>query len=321
LNLSLPQIFPEISEVFIKPKLSVLFMNNIHQINDEKNNELKIGRISYINVDPVYYQLDHAPIPDGIQVISRPPAVLNQMLLINELDISSVSSSAFARHSDQWMILPDLSISCYGKVLSVLLVSHYSFEELQEKTVLLTDESATAVDLVKLILSLKGISPVFQKGKVKSPEDLTDFTGAGLVIGDAALRHQWKNNFEHVWDLCEIWNQMTGLPFVFGVWAVRKSYAHKYPQRVSMILEMFKKSKKEGLRNISDIARQSAEKIGIDPDLSARYFNSMYYNMSAPELECLKVFFDRLYSEKIINKKPELIFFDPVKKSSMRISI
>jgi chorismate dehydratase len=285
-------------------------MNKSHQWSADDNQDLKIGRISYINVDPVYYLFDHQPIPDGVRIIPHPPAVLNKMLSNEELDISSVSTSAFARHSDQWMMLPDLSIACFGKVLSVLLVSNQSFEGLQDKVILLTEESATAVDLVKLIFSNKGISPVFKTGKVKSPADLANFVGAGLVIGDAALKHKWENHFEHVWDLCEIWNQMTGLPFVFGVWAVRKSYALRYPEKVSEILEMFKKSKKEGLLHISEIARQSADKIGIDPDLSARYFNSMYYNMSVPELECLKVFFDRLYTEKIISKKPELDFFD-----------
>jgi len=285
-------------------------MNTNHLFSDDINQKLRIGRISYINVDPVYYLFDHEPMPDGFQIISSPPAVLNTMLSIEELDISSVSTSAFARHSDQWMLLPDLSIACFGKVLSVLLVSNQSFEGLQSQSVLLTDESATAVDLVKLIFALKGISPVFKKGKVKSPEDLTDPVGAGLVIGDAALKHKWEDHFEHVWDLCEIWNQMTGLPFVFGVWAVRKSYASKYPERVSRVLEILKKSKRDGLRNISYIARESAGKIGIDPDLSARYFNSMYYNMSTPELKCLNVFFDGLYSEKILNEKPELNFFN-----------
>ena len=285
-------------------------MHKIHQLTDDKHNEIKIGRISYINVDPVYYQFDHEPIPAGMQVITRPPAVLNKMLSNNELDISSVSTSAFARHSDQWLILPDLSISCYGKVLSVLLASRHSCEELHEKTILLTEESATAADLLKLIFSLKGLSPVFQKGKVKASDDILDAAGAGLVIGDAALKNKWENDFEHVFDLCEIWNQMTGLPFVFGVWAVRKSYAQKYPDKVSSVLSELKTSKEKGLHHISDIARQSADKIGIDPDLSETYFNSMYYSMSTPELECLKEFFSHLYSQKIIDKKPELNFFN-----------
>lgn len=287
-------------------------MNTVYQFNDEPHNIMKIGRISYINVDPVYYRFDNQPIPDTMQIISRPPAVLNSMLSNAELDISSVSTSAFARHSDQWMILPDLSIACYGKVLSVLLVSRKPLEDLQNHTVFLTEESATAVDLVKLIFSIKGISPVFEKGKVKSPDDINEPAQAGLVIGDAALKHRWENHFEHVWDLCEMWNQLTGLPFVFGLWAVRKSYAKKYPEKVLTALEELKTSKEQGLRNLSDIVRLAAKKIGIDQDLCRTYFNSMYYSMSKPEVECLVEFFSRLYANNIIDHKPEIRFFNPI---------
>lgn len=274
--------------------------------------QLKIGRISYINVDPVYFQFDRGTLPSGMETISRPPAILNKMLANNELDISSVSASAFARHSDQWMILPDLSISCYGKVMSVLLVSRIPFESLDKQTVLLTDESATAVDLVKLIFSLKGISPVYQTAQVKRPADVPIDSGAGLVIGDAALRHRWEKSFAYVWDLCEIWNELTGLPFVFAVWAVRKACVQRHPQKVLTALENLKTSKELGLRNLPDIIALSAQKIGIDAELCRRYYNSMYYSMSQPEVQCLTEFFNRLHSTRIINKKPVLQFFNPI---------
>jgi len=290
----LPEIFPEKLEVFIR-------MNN-------KHNKIKIGRISYINVDPVYYQFDHEPMPEGIQVISQPPAVLNHMLSNNELDISSVSTSAFARNSDQWLILPDLSISCYGRVMSVLLVSGHRFEELDGKVILLTDESATAVDLLKLLFFLNNIHPVFQTGKIKSPEDLAGFAEAGLVIGDAALKHKWQNHFTHVWDLCEMWNNMTGLPFVFGLWAVRKSFAQKYPETISFVKKMLNKSKQNGLRNISMISRLSALKLGIDDELCETYFNSMNYSFGEQEFSCLKEFFKGLYALKIIKQPPDISF-------------
>ncbi len=289
-------------------------MNQLYQFSDEKDkgNKLRIGRISYINVDPVYYQFDHEQMPENMQMISRVPAVLNKMLADKELDISSVSAAAFARHSDQWMILPDLSISCYGKVLSVLLVSRYPLEELQNQSVLLTDESATAVDLLKLIFSLKGIFPAFQTGKVKEPADLGNDSPAGLVIGDAALKHQWSDSFEYVYDLCEIWNEMTGLPFVFAVWAVRKSYAQKFPHRVLTALEKLKTSKELGLRHLADIVRLASKKINIDPELCQTYYNSMYYSMSQPEVQCLQTFFSRLHASGIIDQKPELHFFNPI---------
>src|SRR5574340_983944 len=85
-----------------------------------KPSAVNIGRIQYINVNPVYYEFENRPLPHGMRLISKPPATLNQMLRGGELDISSVSAAAFARNADDWLMLPDLSIACFGKVMSVL---------------------------------------------------------------------------------------------------------------------------------------------------------------------------------------------------------
>ena len=244
-----------------------------------------------------------------MRLVSEPPATLNRMLREGDLDISSISASAFARNADDWLMLPDMSIACYGKVMSVLLVSRYEFEDLHGKPVFLTDESATAVDLVKLLFALQGVQPEFERRRVKSPEDLADMAGAGLVIGDAALRHNWHERYPHVWDLCEIWNDMTGLPFVFAVWAVRKSFAQAYPESVQRVIDMLQHSKTAGLADIDRIAETSASKLGIDLAVCKTYFKSMYYSLSDPEISCLTAFFKGLYDNRIIDKLPEIVFF------------
>lgn len=272
---------------------------------------VRLGRIRYINVNPVYYGFDHESAPEGVIIIRKAPAILNRMLRDGELDISSVSTSAFARHSDEWLLLPDLSIACFGKVLSVLLVSRHPMETLTNRRVLLTQDSATAVDLVKLIFAENNVFPVFETGKLLSPEDLPSTVDAGLVIGDAALKYPWGQHFPHVWDLCEIWNQMTGLPFVFAVWAVRKAYAEEHPKQVERVWELLQNSKKTGLSHLVEIALTSARQIGIDPEVSKKYFKSMYYHMDAPDRNCLTEFFARLYDQKIVGNRPVLNFFDP----------
>jgi len=282
---------------------------------------LKLGRIKYINVDPVYYDFDYKQItadtytlgkPDiqpPVQIVKNPPAVLNKMLAECQLDISPVSSSAFARNFDQWLILPDLSISCYGKVMSVLLVSHLPFDQLNNKKVFLTDESATAVDLLSLLFASEGIQPDFIKKKILSPGDISEGSEAGLVIGDSALKHDWHKEFEYVWDLCEMWNKKTGLPFVFAIWAVRKTYAQENKNKVMKVLEMLKMSKINGLKNISAIKTKASEKLGIDYDLCDTYFKSMHYELNHKELQCLSDFFGGLYAEKIIQQEPIMHFF------------
>jgi chorismate dehydratase len=269
---------------------------------------ISIGRIQYINVDPIYYRFDHYAANLNVNIISRPPAVLNQLMADGSLDISSVSSSAYARNFKDWMILPDLSISCYGKVMSVLMAGNYSFDDLAGRSVMLTDESATAVDLLKLLFAKKGIRPVFKKGKVTSPHDLKTSADAGLIIGDSALKNDWRRHFEHVLDLCEIWNQMTGLPFVFGIWVVRRSFAEKFPELTAQILDALYRSRSDGLADITSIAQCAAGRLGIPVETCREYYHCMTYNLGDPEFRALKAFFNGLYECGIIAQNPVLSF-------------
>lgn len=272
---------------------------------------VNLGRIQYINVNPVYDEIEKQPLPAGMKLVSKPPATLNRLLQEGSLDISSVSAAAFARNADDWLMLPDLSIACFGKVMSVLLVSRHEFSDLHEKQVFLTDESATAVDLLKLLFAGQGIQPEFHRGRVKSPKDLTEAAGAGLVIGDAALKHDWHERYPQVYDLCEMWNDRTGLPFVFAVWAVRKPFAEAHPELVTRVFRMLQTSKAAGLARLPLIAEQSAEKLQIPLETSLTYFSSMYYHLSEPEIDCLKTFFKGIYDRRIIDRHPEITFFQP----------
>jgi chorismate dehydratase len=130
-----------------------------------------------------------------------------------------------------------------------------------------------------------------------------------LIIGDSALKHDWRSHFEHVWDLCEIWNQMTGLPFVFGIWVVRRSYAEEFPQSTSQILEALYRSRTDGLANISSIMESAARKLGISLEICREYYNCMTYNLSTPEYSALEAFFKGLYEFGIIAQNPLISFY------------
>jgi chorismate dehydratase len=275
----------------------------------QHDNTVSVGRIQYINVNPIYYNFTKYLFPLNTVIVSRPPAVLNQLMADNNLDISSVSSSAYIENSDKWLILPDLSISCYGKVMSVLLASQYPFQELNGRKILLTDESATASNLLKLIFAQNGVQPIYQIEKIQSPSELKNSADAGLIIGDTALKQDWQHHFKHVWDLCEIWNQMTGLPFVFGIWVARRSFADERPEAMAMILEAFYRSKVDGLSHISNIAVTAARKLGLPTDVCKAYYNCMTYNLGDPEHQALTIFFKGLYDHAIINKDPKLNFY------------
>ena len=265
--------------------------------------KVKIGRISYINVAPVYYGLDRDLKQEWFDLVTAPPANLNKKLENGEIDISPVSSAAYAKNHDKWYLVPDLSISSFGEVMSVLLVSRNSINALDGKKIFLSEESASAASLVRYIFNRKGLQPEFISSRVLKPSDVKDSIDAALVIGDAALTEKWGEAFNFVYDLGEIWKDMTGLPFVFAVWAVRKDFANKYPEVLKEISRLFKLSKKDGRDNRSDIIQTAVNKTGLKLDICEKYFELLDCDFDKSHLKGLQCFFDGLYTIGIIKEK------------------
>ena len=271
---------------------------------------VNLGRISYINVAPVYYGLDNGLKPDWLNIVSAPPSILNDMMAKNELDISPVSSVAYAKHQDEWLLLPDLSIACFGRVMSVILVSKKPFENLTNNKVIITDKSAAAAELLKLLFSIKRVKPVFETMPIQCPDEIKKFADAALIIGDKALKEKWHVHFDHIYDLGQMWLELTGLPFVFALWVVRKSFADKKPEVVSSIIKLFNISKKQGKKNLEDIAQKASEILGIDIDICRKYYELLNYNLDPLQFKGIRTFFDKLYHEKILPQKVQLRFFE-----------
>lgn len=265
--------------------------------------KVKIGRISYINASPVYYGLDRDLKPEWFDLITAPPATLNGQLETGEIDISPVSSAAYAKNHDKWYLLPDLSISCFGAVMSVVLVSRKPINELNGKKIFLSEESASAASLVRYICNIKGLQPEFISSQVLKPSDVDASVDAALVIGDAALTEKWNDSFKFVYDLGEMWKELTGLPFVFAVWAVRKEFANQYPDVLKEIYRLFMMSKTSGKNHRNDIVQTAVDKTGLAHDICEKYFELLECDFEKPHIKGLECFFDGLYKCGIIQKK------------------
>ncbi len=254
-----------------------------------------IGRISYINVSPVYHGIDNGDCPDWLTLVTRPPAELNAMLKTGDVVMSPVSSAAYVRNAADWVLLPDLSISCDGKVLSVLFVSEKPMEELEGERVIATEESETSVDLLRILFRKKGVAPIIEQGKVHAPSDIPKGARGGLVIGDSALLNDWHGQFPYVYDLGEEWKKMTGLPFVFAVWAIRRDFCSMAPAVVDRLVELFHHSRARGLNDPDGIVAQASSKTGLPEGLVANYFKHLVVSLGAQEIKGMEAFFDELY--------------------------
>jgi chorismate dehydratase len=273
-----------------------------------------------MNVVPVYYGLDHGLKPGWLEMECHPPADLNRMISQGRLDISPVSSVAYAHHQDEWLILPDLSISCLGKVMSVLLVSHYPIKQLSGKTIIMTRESATSTELLRLLCTMKKVSPIFTSGTVKTAAELPEETAAALVIGDSALNGQWESRFEHIVDLGQMWHQLTGLPFVFALWVVRRKVAEQYPKNVAAVVDLLQQSRRMGQHYIEQVARNASATLGLDMEQCREYYKILQYVLDKPRQQGLQTFFDGLWQQDQVNCKIRLNFFQHIHLSSESLS-
>src|SRR5439155_13877865 len=87
---------------------------------------IRLGRISYVNMAPVFYRLDHE-----VEEVTGVPTELNERLISGDLDLAPISSIEWARHADRLRILPRLCVGSEGAVDSIQLVSRCPLEQVR----------------------------------------------------------------------------------------------------------------------------------------------------------------------------------------------
>ena len=90
---------------------------------------LRMGRIGYLNVLPIYHPLEAGILPHDYELVSGPPALLNTMMACGELHVSSCSCFEYASRPERYQLVEDLSIGSHGPVMSVLLLSRVPFDQ------------------------------------------------------------------------------------------------------------------------------------------------------------------------------------------------
>ncbi len=184
----------------------------------------RLGRIQYLNVLPIYFALEHLFGENGFHLVAGTPAELNAAMRRGEVDLGSISALEYGRHPDDYLLLPDLSISSRGPVGSVLLFSRVPFAELDGRSIRVSNASASGAALLKVLMAkLFRVKPRYEAGTL-AKRPLTE-AEAIMAIGDEALCLKQAKALPFELDLGEAWQELTGLPFVFGVWAVRRAFA------------------------------------------------------------------------------------------------
>lgn len=271
---------------------------------------LRMGRINFLNVLPIYHPLEAGIIPHNFELVAGAPAFLNDLMAQGLLQISSCSCIEYARHPERYYLVPDLSIGSRGPVLSVLLLSNLPIGQLSGKEILISGESHTSVALLKLMLrDYYGVDVSYRTGNVTHELASANPPVAFLAIGDEALRLRDLASHPYRVDLAESWRNWTGLPFVFGLWVISAAAAE-----AGMFAtdpgELLRQGRDWGLANMDVILDLTGHGCPLSREQLRDYYqNGLFYTMAGDALEGLKFFYHKLAQGGLIQAEPELRFY------------
>jgi chorismate dehydratase len=231
------------------------------------------------------------------------------MLAAGEIDVCPSSSIEYAHHPDNYLIIPGISISSIGAVGSVLLFSTVPIEELSGRPILLSSESATSVNLLRILLAIRyGATCRYTTSNLPLERALQE-APAMLLIGDAALRAVLEEPGPHVYDLGELWHNWTGLPFVFALWLCGRRVVEERPAEVSRLARRLVAAKEYAGRSIESIAQEAPEALWMGKDRLAAYWrDNISYDLGRRHLEGLALFYRYCADLGLLENVPVLRF-------------
>lgn len=235
--------------------------------------EFRVGSVRYLNAVPLTRGLEN-------EVIFTTPSELGRMLQRDELDAAlvSVTEVLFTQRYD---VLDGIAIASLGEVKSVLLAYRGPLEAMQE--VFCDTASLTSVELLKLLLAKRGLRPQFKPLDTYEPSNLPDYA---LLIGDPALNLALGPHEHQLWDLGAAWYELTSLPFVYAVWALRRGVEN------SALRRQLREARDFGLDTLDHIIANREE---YDLDFRKDYLSwHIHYHLGADEKRGLKKFAELL---------------------------
>jgi predicted solute-binding protein len=184
----------------------------------DNNSKFRIGSVQYLNAVPLTRGIES-------ELILATPAKLADMLRRDELDAALVSITEVLLN-DRYDILDGIAIASLGEVYSVILAHKKPLEEAME--IFCDTASLTSVNLLKVLLAERGLKPEFKPLENYEAAIEKDFV---LLIGDRAIDFQRSQHAHEIFDLGFAWHELTNLPFVYAVWALRRGIENKELRR------------------------------------------------------------------------------------------
>lgn len=245
---------------------------------------IRLGTVPFFNSKPLIYAIEKGLVQSNIEISYYVPSQLTLGLNNRAVDIALIPVAELLKNPSL-KIFPDISISSFGPVDSVVLLAQKDIEHIS--TVALDKRSRSSSALMKIILEkFYMLSPEYVYREID--EGFLREVDSGMLIGDAGLHAKFfpEPGFK-VYDLGQLWTEKTGLPFVYAVFAYRKENEEKIGPVKDVLLE----AKRIGISMIDEIVAQCSQQLGLSHDICSHYLSeSIKYDLGKDEIAAIKLF-------------------------------
>jgi len=241
--------------------------------------------VDYVNAWPLTWGFLRGAV-EGVEALTDIPSACADRLARGEVEAGLVPSIEAARIPGI-RIVRGVGIASRERVRSVVLVSLQPLEDAKTVALDVASRSSAAED-ANPVRDLLGRKPEFHTAAPDLGEMLAHHDAA-LLIGDPALKADLSGL--HVLDLAEGWHRLTGLPFVFAVWAVRPSVPP----------EPFLWSREYARTHLPDIVNAAATRTGVSREILGEYLEgNLHHDLEAEDEKGLAEFYRRAHAHGLL---------------------
>jgi aminodeoxyfutalosine synthase len=242
-----------------------------------------IGKIPFLNSVPFYAHFEKRQ----FKILPVAPRRMGVLSDLGQIDAGAFSLMDYFRQENA-LELMGWCIATRDQVKSVMLFSKEGWADLDGKTIGITDDTATSVRLLQVLLEKKHrVNARFERLH-SGVNDHTKYD-AVLLIGDEALRHNkiGLDGFELVFDLAREWYDWQKLPFVFAVWAMKRSLPDGTKGELTALLSESLEKSEEDFVSIGGL---HGRQIGLTDQETLGYLEGFNYRLGEREKESMVTF-------------------------------
>ncbi|MFN3653153.1 MAG: menaquinone biosynthetic enzyme MqnA/MqnD family protein [Armatimonadota bacterium] len=267
----------------------------------------------YLNADPLAAALREREaallVGDAVELSALIPSRLIGALLQGGLDAALVSTGAVLPHPEL-RILPGMGVISRGEVQSIQLYLRRPLS--QVKTVALDASSRSAVALTRVLFAERWrMTPEFRTLPPDLPAMLEQ-ADAALLIGNPALAAnqalasgRWPGLVRESLDLGREWQELTGLPFTYAIWAAPAD------RDLARLTAALTRAKQWGLRRRDQLAARGAEDLGLPLSVARQYlYESIQYDLGEAERAGIERFCELAVRNGVLPEGSAVRFFE-----------